>query len=265
MQNYKNDQLVKDENQMMDVAILTTIGNREEQQDMFGYHLMNNECIVVICDGMGGHKGGKLASSISVEQFLRDYRNHYPAQDPISLLMSSAKSSDAAISELRNDSGEKLNAGSTCVSVIIREKQLYWCSVGDSRAYLLRGEEFVQLTQDQNYKTVLGERLRTGEITDAEYRLEMGRGEALISYLGIGELSLIDYNSTPLSLESGDKIILMTDGLYKTVPETEIQQILENFRNSAEALQALDKLASKTAKAKRFSRDNLTAAIITIH
>ena len=107
--------------------------------------------------------------------------------------------------------------------------------------------------------------MRTGEITDAEYRLEMGRGEALISYLGIGELSLIDYNSTPLSLESGDKIILMTDGLYKTVPETEIQQILENFRNSAEALQALDKLASKTAKAKRFSRDNLTAAIITIH
>lgn len=264
MHNYKNNQLVKDENQIMDVAILTTIGNREEQQDMFGYHLMNNEGIVVICDGMGGHKGGKLASSISVEQFLRDYTNNYPTMDPIGMLMESAKSCDIAVSNLRSESGEKLNAGSTCVAVIIREKLLYWCSVGDSRAYLLRGEEFVQLTQDQNYKTVLAEKLRTGAINDAEYQIELGRGEALISYLGIGDLRLIDYNSTALPLEQGDKIVLMTDGLYKTVQEIKIQQIVENFRNPAEALQALDKLAEKAAKTKHIMRDNLTAAIISI-
>ena len=264
MQNYKNNQLVNDGNAIMDISVLSVIGDREDQQDSFGYSLKNNEGIVVVCDGMGGHEGGKIASCISTEKFISDYDASYPSENITLQLIESAKKSDGRIFALKNKDGEPLNAGSTCVATVIREDKLFWCSVGDSRAYLLRGEEFVQLTKDQNYGTVLNEKLRAGIIGKEEYKQEEKRAEALISYIGIGNLSLIDYNSFPLSLKTGDKIIIMSDGLYKIVQENEIQRVIENFHNCSEALQALEMKARKAARSNGISRDNITVAIISI-
>jgi len=141
---------------------------------------------------------------------------------------------------------------------------LFWCSVGDSRAYLLRGEEFVQLTQDQNYGTVLNEQLKSGIIDRERYERESVHSEALISYLGMGNLSLIDYNNTPLKLESKDKIVIMSDGLYKQVPLEDIRRVIVNFKDSGEALRALDTKTEKAARRKEKSRDNMTVAIISV-
>lgn len=264
MQNYKNNQLVNDGNAIMDISVLSVIGDREDQQDSFGYSLKNNEGLVVVCDGMGGHEGGKIASCLSTEKFISDYDSSYPSENITLQLIESAKKSDGRIHALKNKDGEPLNAGSTCVAIVIREDKLFWCSVGDSRAYLLRGEEFVQLTKDQNYGTVLNEKLHAGVIGEEEYQQEEKRAEALISYIGIGNLSLIDYNNSPLSLNSGDKIIIMSDGLYKVVRDDEIQRVIENFRNCSEALQALEMKAKKAARIDGISRDNMTVAIISI-
>lgn len=264
MQNYKDNQLVNDENSVISASIISVIGDREEQQDSFGYSMKVNEGIIVVCDGMGGHEGGQLASNLSTELFISEYTNSTNESDVCQMMLTSARASDVKISELKNSNGEKLNAGSTCVAVVIKEKNLYWCSVGDSRAYLLRGDEFVQLTQDHNYETVLCEKKRAGLIDDEQYEKESQRGEALISYLGIGNLTLIDYNDAPLELESGDKIVIMSDGLYKLVPQNDICSIVQNFTNSSEALRALDMKAGRFAKNKRVHRDNMTVAIITI-
>ena len=264
MQNHKDNQLINDENAVINVSIMSVIGDRDEQQDCFGYLLKVNEGIVVVCDGMGGHEGGQIASSISTESFISDYENCTNDYDPEQQLILSAKTCDKKISELKHTNGEKMNAGSTCVGVIIRGKMLYWCSVGDSRAYLLRGDEFVQLTQDHNYGTVLNEKKRAGIITEEQFEKEWERREALISYLGIGNLSLIDYNNTPFQLEKDDKIVIMSDGLYKLVDDIDIHHIVDNFTNSSEALRALDMKANRCAKNKRVNRDNMTVAIITI-
>jgi len=264
MQNYKNNQLVNDENAVISVSALSVIGDRDEQQDSFGYSLKVNEGIVVVCDGMGGHNGGQIASNLSTQLFISEYDKTDEKTDICQQLLTIARETDCRISDLKDPGGDKLNAGSTCVAVVIREKRLYWCSVGDSRAYLLRGEEFVQLTQDHNYTTVLDEKRRAGLISEDQYNNESQRGEALISYLGIGNLSLIDYNNMPLELESKDKIVIMSDGLYKLVPQTDICSIVQNFTNSSEALQALDAKAKRFAKSKSVYRDNMTVAIITI-
>lgn len=264
MQNYKDNQLVSDENSVLSLSVISVIGDRDDQQDSFGFSLKNDEGIVVVCDGMGGHEGGRIASNIAITRFIDDYDDSYPSNIPDQVLISSAKASDLKVSSLKNINGEPLNAGSTCVALIIKGKKLYWCSVGDSRAYLLRNDEFVQLTQDQNYKTVLDEKLHAGIISEDEYKAEEKRGEALISYLGIGNLSLIDYSESPLLLESGDKIIISSDGLYKLVSDEEIQRVVDNFRKSEEALNALDMKAKKAAKQREKSRDNMTVAIISI-
>ena len=80
-------------------------------------------------------------------------------------------------------------------------------NIGDSRIYLVRDGKMLQLTHDQNYLTRLMEKVRSGEITEQE-ALSHPKREALISYCGIRELSMVEINLQPLQLLSGDSIVL---------------------------------------------------------
>lgn len=264
MQNYKDNQLITDENAAFEMTMLSVLGDREAQEDCFGYDLKNGEGLVVICDGMGGHDGGRIASSVAVEKILSAYRAQYPCAEPTNCLIGAANEADRTVAALTNAEGKPLRAGTTMVAVVVRDGELFWTSVGDSRAYLFRGSEFVQITEDHNYQLVLDERLAGGVISREEFERESLRGEALISFLGIGDLRIIDYNAVPLKLYKDDKILLMSDGLYKLVSDEEIQRIVENFSNIGEALQALDMKAKKNAKYLAASRDNMTVALIKI-
>lgn len=261
---HRDQQLVNDDNSSFSLAALSVIGDRTDQQDSFGYSLKQDEGLIVVCDGMGGHDGGKIASEMAVETFLTTYSERYMIGNQIDVLIDTAKKADTLISQLKNDNGDPLNAGSTLVSVLINRKKLIWCSVGDSRAYLIRNGEMVQLTQDQNYHTVLIEKMNAGLLEEAEFQKESTRGEALISFLGIGNLSLIDYSETPFELVKDDKIIIMSDGLYKIVSDAEILRIIDNFSNIGEAVQALEAKAKKNAKNTSALRDNMTVALLKI-
>ncbi|MCD7804405.1 MAG: protein phosphatase 2C domain-containing protein [Oscillospiraceae bacterium] len=263
MQGNKDCQQVSDGSAVFDLAISTVIGDRDEQQDSFGYELSVGEGLVVVCDGMGGMNGGKIASGLAVKEFLDDYKIVCPCEDAVTFLAEATKKASLKIRDYKLSNGERLKAGSTLVAILIQGRRLFWSSVGDSRAYLLRDSKYVQITLDQNYKTVLSEKLDAGLINETEFDNESDRAEALISYLGIENLQLIDYNNEELDLRNGDKIVVMTDGLYKIVDEAEIFAIVDNFNNISEALQALEaKAASKSRNSK--NRDNMTVAIISI-
>ena len=264
MQGHKDNQQVSDSNSDLELSILTVLGDREDQQDSFGYELKKGEGLVVLCDGMGGHEGGKLASSLAVDEFLSCYDRAYPCESPVDFLSETTKKANGRVLALKDRNGQTMNAGSTLAAVLISGRQLYWSSVGDSRSYLFRNDEFVQFTLDHNYQTVLLEKKNAGLIDDEELENEKDRVEALISFLGIGELKLIDYNDAALQLMKDDKILIMSDGLYKLVPDEEIARVVLNFNNIGEALQALEMKARKCARMNGISRDNMTAALIKI-
>ena len=264
MQSDRDYQSAYESNDIMELAFLTVLGGRDEQQDSFGYSVKEDETLAVICDGMGGHRGGKLASRLSVSMILSTYETTYPCEDPAGMMIGAAKQIDSAVRTMTDGAGNPVGGGSTMVAVHIRGNSLVWCSVGDSRGYLLRDEQFVQFTQDQNYQTVIDEKLRMNLIDQEEYDEESRRGGALISFLGIGDLKLIDYNSSPLTLKSGDRIILMSDGLYKLVPDNEIRTVAENFKNISDVLNVFEVKAAKAARTNGVSRDNMTAAVIHI-
>lgn len=264
MRIYKDDQLISDSNSIFEIAAIAVLGDREDQQDSFGFDLKSDEGVVIVCDGMGGYEGGKLASEVAVDCILKEYQDGYPCDNHIRMLTEATKKANDKICTLKSRNGKPLNAGSTIVTVLINRNGLCWCSVGDSRAYLLRDGEFVQLTQDHNYLTVLNEKLNSGMISESEFYIERSKGEALISFLGVGELKLVDCNVHPVELKSGDKIIVMSDGLYKIVSDEEISRIIDNFSNTGEAVMALEMKAKKNAKSKGAVRDNMTVAIMKI-
>lgn len=265
MRNYKDSQVVSDENCSFCLAALSALGDRKEQQDDFGYVLKSEEGIIVICDGMGGHDGGNLASNMAVDCFLTNYEKSYPVNDQISFLRNYTIMANHEILKLKGENGKRLDAGSTLVTVIVQKRNLYWSSVGDSRLYLFRNGEFVQITQDHNYSTVLKEKLKAGLIDENEFIRENQSGEALISYLGMAASPLIDYNESPLLLQSEDRLLLMSDGLYKVLSDEEILSVVVNFNNVSETAQALELKARKKAKNHGIIRDNMTIAVLKIN
>ena len=256
--------LLSETNHAYEIAVISKLGDREEQQDSFGYFFKDEELLAVLCDGMGGIQGGRSASLCAVKTAVEELITAENENDPIPFMQKVTKLIDDKIVRLRDKDGAKLNGGSTMVMVLLRGRRLYWNSVGDSRIYLQRKNEFVQLTQDQNFRTVLDEQFRTGDLSKEEYLKKLDGSEALINYLGIGNLRLIDYNQEPLLLKKGDCILLTSDGLYKLIEDREIHEIVANFSRCEEALQMMEYKMKKYATKRHAQRDNTTVMLIRI-
>lgn len=252
------------ENKECRVSLMSRLGDRDDQQDSIDYICNDDGCLVVLCDGMGGHNGGKLASSLAVDTLIKKYTEKKPSEDIADFYISAVQEIDAMVAGLTDDSGCVMKAGSTIVSAVVRNNCLYWLSVGDSRLYILREEELVQATEDHIYRYVLEDKLQKGLISEAEYQKEMEQEEVLVSFLGINGLPKINVNEMPFPLIASDIIIMMSDGLYKLVSDEELKSILSNFKNTDDALNALEMKAQSVAKRNRAIRDNMTIAIIKI-
>lgn len=211
----------------LEYYLLTDRGTREYQQDAAYVEVRGKLGTAVLCDGMGGLNGGEMASDLGVNGFSKDLKDAWPIGDVPKFLNQEAKRLDQAVAGLTDKTGRRLNAGTTIVATVINENRLFWMSVGDSRIYLLRKGEMRCLTAAHNYKTMLREKLEAGLIDMEYYNAEIGQGEALTSYLGMGNISLIDGNIAPFELEENDILLLCSDGLYKTLTDEQIQALIE--------------------------------------
>lgn len=208
------------------VFTITDQGTREYQQDAMYAEARGALAVAVLCDGMGGMNGGEKASNTGVSYFSRDLKEAWPVRNIPKFLDREAQRLDRAVYALTDDAGKRLNAGTTIVSAIISENNLYWMSVGDSRLYLIRDGKLQCLTAAHNYKTMLQEKLSAGVIDMNYYNAEIKQGEALTSYLGLGNIALIDKNIQPFALRGSDILLLCSDGLYKTLTDEQIQALV---------------------------------------
>ena len=262
MQGTKNNEQLSGENAAFQLSAMTVLGDRSDQQDSFGFSLKEKEGLAIVCDGMGGLRAGKQASSCTVQRSLQQYLLQKPDAADTAFLLDCARQSNALVRSMKDSRGRHIHAGTTSVSVLIRNQNLYWVSVGDSRGYLFRQGQYIQFTQDHTYRTVLDGQRHAGRIDHQQYLQESKRAEALISYIGMEPLDLIDYSQNFLPLQHGDKILLMSDGLYKLVGDAEISRVIHNFTNIQEALRALEMKANQRAAHDHIRRDNMTLILI---
>lgn len=210
----------------LQLGMSSIMGTRSSQQDsIFGF-ADENGAIGIVCDGMGGLEGGELASKTAAESLADAWFSQEDITDIPTFLEEEAQKADEKVFHQKNAEGESVQAGTTIVAVIVKGRELYWLSVGDSKIYIIRGDEILAVSREHNYRMTLNQKLEQGEITPEEYSAEEYRAEALISYIGMGSVSLIDVNRKPFLLEDGDIIILSSDGLYRSLSEKEIFELV---------------------------------------
>lgn len=264
MQIDSDNYVITRSNAYIRICVFSTIGQREDQQDRAGFVLNHDDGIVVVCDGMGGHRGGRTASTLGVQRMLEAFERHDFSSKVQDVFVDVVTDVDQEIAGIKDDGGQFLKAGTTIVSALFSEKCVSWVSVGDSRLYLVRGKEIIQITKDHTYELALKENRDAGLISEDFYEKQSVSSDALISFLGVNGLPIIDSNTEPFRLLSGDRVLLMTDGLYKYISDSLVREIVGKYEDVEDAARIIDHHVQQVADQRHVKRDNMTIAIVEV-
>lgn len=239
------------------VSAVSLLGGRSTQQDALDYRLLPNGAFAAaVCDGMGGLNGGAEAARTACAGFFRVCEQALPggARD----LEQIARRLDGQVAALKGADGQPLDGGSTLVGVVIKDDRLSWLSVGDSRIGLVRDGDLSWLNRLHNYQMELDEALRAGELSREEYRAELPRGRALLSYLGCGGLRYVDARAD-IPWNPGDRLILCSDGFYELMSRQELLDLLTGLKDGTADL---TRAVLPRLEAKGKLADNASAVVI---
>jgi len=207
--------------------------------------------LFVVADGMGGHQAGEVASRISVKTLAG--RDHSTVDE----LVAGVTAANDAVWEHARSGPEFKGMGTTLTALAVigdgRPPRLGLVNVGDSRAYQLRGGEFVQLTEDHSY---VAELVRRGQITEADAETHPYRN-MVTRAIGVAETIEVDrWEMTP---EAGDVFLLCSDGLVNELEESRILELLVGHDDPTESAKQLISAANEAG-----GRDNITVVIVRV-
>lgn len=205
----------------MNIAYSSDIGNqREINQDYVNIKKLNeDQALCVLCDGMGGHKAGEVASEMVGKYLLENFPQSPVEEHQIyhifSTLFQYANHSVYKESMLHE---EYEGMGTTAIIVYIDHKNIYLSHVGDSRAYMIKDNHLKQLTQDD---TFVNELVKSGLITKEE-ALTHPQRNVLIQAVGASDSLEISYHKAILD----ETLLLCSDGLYNSLEDHQIIEIM---------------------------------------
>ncbi|HXH41732.1 MAG TPA: Stp1/IreP family PP2C-type Ser/Thr phosphatase [Thermoanaerobaculia bacterium] len=201
--------LVRSENQ--DFGTYTTAG--EESHSHPGGRLL------VVADGMGGHRGGATASRLAGETVKAQYLGS-ETYDIAQALREALTRANARIFTEAQANPDLRGMGTTTSALVVKDNQAWFAHVGDSRIYLVRGDEIRQITEDHS---LVASMVREGLLTPKEAETHPRRN-VLQRSMGVSEDVEIDV-SGPFGIRENDVFIFCSDGLHGLVKEPEIKQI----------------------------------------
>jgi protein phosphatase len=218
---------------------------REHNED----NLLAMPPLFCVCDGMGGHEAGEVASEIAcntIEERLHDFN------DPRALEQAVADANQAILQAAADGQGRE-GMGCTCTAAIVQGTTITLAQVGDSRAYLLHGHRLSQLTRDHS---LVADLIDSGEITQAEARNHPWRSY-ITRALGIED----DVRPDMYMIDAAehDRLLLCSDGLYTMVDDAQIAHILGAHAKPQAAASALVSAAIAAGGA-----DNITVIVVDI-
>ena len=229
-------------------------GGREKNEDRMGYCYTRDTGLFALADGMGGHPEGDMAAQVALQTLAAIFqREAKPAlADPLKFLQEAVIAGHHQLLHYATSRGLVDTPRTTIVACILQGSAAYWAHCGDSRLYMVRGDKLVARTRDHSYTElqetmsqvvpVLGDKLNRN---------------VLFTCLGSPGKPMVD-TAGPLLMHPGDRVMLCSDGLWSSLPDTVITSVLTT-RPISDAVPELVEQALRQAGPKS---DNVTALAV---
>ena len=223
---------------------------RQNNQDS-GYAGAN---LLVLADGMGGPAGGDIASSVAMAHLVPLDTDSHPAESLLPLLRDALMDAHEELSERSQDDPELAGLGTTCIAILRSGRKLAMVHIGDSRAYLLRGDTLTQVTTDHSFVQYL---VDSGQITPEEAEHHPQRN-VVMRILGDSQADVAP-DETMREAIVGDRWLLCSDGLSGVVSADTIAEVLTDVHDPGECAEELIRLALLAG-----GPDNVTCVVADI-
>lgn len=217
---------------------------REVNQDAYSVEQPGAATLLIVCDGMGGHLAGEVASTLAVDTISASFR---PADDPAEALRSAFTAANDRVYGEGHGS-----MGTTAVAALLLHNQLYVANVGDSRAYLIREGQITQISHDHSF---VSDQVAAGLMTPDEARASNVRN---IITRALGHSAEVTVDLFSHDLRPGDTVLLSTDGMHGLITDAEIAEIASMFPPEQAAQQLVDRAN------ERGGIDNITVVIAQV-
>lgn len=231
------------------------IGGRKYNQDRVAYAYTDDALLLVLADGMGGHLHGEIAAQIAVHTFMQAFAQVAKPRvpDPEAFLRENTKHGHDAIMRYAQENQLAGNPGTTCVAALVQDGQVCWAHAGDSRFYLLRDKAVAAVTHDHS---VVQQWADWGIITLEEMKTHPDRNKITNCLGGVDDMFYVE-SSTRVALQSGDVLLLCSDGLWGPLLDKEVAEGLAEGDLPA----TLGKLIETSLRREQARADNTTAVV----
>jgi PPM family protein phosphatase len=227
---------------------------REHNEDAFA--IRESLGLAVVCDGMGGHERGEVASELAVQtivEVVESATSPVDADAAARLLAHAVEEANLRVHEAGGTAQSRLKMGTTVVTMWVAHGQAIVAHVGDSRCYRLRDGALQRLTADHTFL----EDVRRFELGDVDDEMAQHFAHVLTRSVGQGPGCTIDLATCPVA--SGDRFLLCSDGLSGIIDDATIEAILSAPEPPDQAARRLGEVANE-----RGGHDNITAVVAWI-
>ncbi len=240
-------------------------GARTHQED--SYRIMTDLPIgegrrghlYVLCDGMGGHAGGGVASKLICERFSAGFQS--AVGEPKERFVQGVQEANQALAREIQQRPDLKSMGSTLLAVWLEGNLIWWISIGDSPLWLLRDGQLKRLNEDHSMTPVLRKMVDIGQMTQAAADTD-GKRHILRSAINGADIRLMDIADQPVELFSGDQLVLASDGMETLAPEDIGSTLITTASSSCQ--QSLNELMQQIQGRHFPEQDNASAILIKI-
>jgi PPM family protein phosphatase len=228
----------------VEAGVRSDVGRmRQRNEDAY----LVKDSLFVVADGIGGHRGGDVASALALETI----ESVAPEETTLEALVEDIKRANQAVLERGEADRDLRGMGTTITAVLVDDARAHVAHVGDSRAYLLREGTLQQLTEDH---TLVQRMVREGRLTQEEAAHHPQRS-VLTRALGVeGEIPVDELS---LDVHAGDRFLLCTDGLSAMIERGRIEKILQREKDPQAACDKLIDAANRAG-----GDDNITVIVL---
>lgn len=236
-------------------AALTDIGlKRSLNEDSLGFIEIKDGYVFIVCDGMGGHEGGEIASKAAVGLII-EYLNTQKIENVSVALHQAITFANQQIYMNAQKRPDSKGMGTTVVLLLIYKDEIYTAHVGDSRMYVLTDNQFIQLTKDHS---VVQDMVDNGVLSPEEAENHPRKNE-ITRALGIREEVMPTISNKALKAKAGDRFVICSDGLSGLISTQLFSATVQQKNAPDECARELITLAKKGG-----GDDNITVQIIDI-